>query len=92
MPTDYETSDPLQLLMVEWSQVGRWFWVFLAAGAVAMFALPSYPGLPVLLAAAGLGNALLRLGATVIITANEVRKELHGAARGSATEDQELRR
>lgn len=74
MTADYDATEPLQLLMEEWNQVGRWFWVFLAAAGVTM--LTGYPWVSLLLVAAGLGNALLRLGSTVIVAANELRKEL----------------
>lgn len=79
MSPDYDTSDPLQLLMAEWTQAGRWFWVFLGASALALLLLPRFPNLALLIAGAGFGQVLLRFGSTVIVATNELRKELRSA-------------
>ena len=56
---------------------------------LAAFALPAQPVVAVLLALAGVGNALLRLGSALIVAANEVRKELRAAERPGPGADQE---
>lgn len=78
MPTDFDTSDPLGLLMAEWAQVSTWFWVFLGAAAVAAGFLPSFT--PVV-AAAAVGLPILKLGHTVVIVGNELRKETQRPSR-----------
>ena len=51
--------------------------------AVVLFAYPGTPELALLVAGAGLGQALLKLGSVAIVIANEVRKELRTAPRSS---------
>ncbi len=73
MHDSYDTSDPLGLLMAEWSQVAIWFWsLLIAAGFLTWFQTP-YGGV---LAAAAVGFPLVKLGPTLVVTANELRKEL----------------
>ena len=73
MHDSYDTADPLGLLMAEWNQIAIWFWALLiAAGFLSWFQTP-YSGV---MAAAAVGIPLLKLGSTLVVTANELRKEL----------------
>ena len=73
MHDSYDTTDPLGMLMAEWSQVAIWFWALLiAAGLLTWFQTPY----GVVMAAAAVGFPLIKLGPTLLVTANELRKEL----------------
>lgn len=73
MHDSYDTSDPLGLLMAEWSQIAIWFWgLLITAGVLTWFQTPY----GTLMAAAAVGFPLTKLGPTLVVTANELRKEL----------------
>ncbi len=73
MHDSYDTSDPLGLLMTEWSQIAIWFWALLiATGILSWFQAPYVT----VMAAAAVGFPLTKLGPTLVVTANELRKEL----------------
>ena len=73
MHDSYDTSDPLGLLMAEWNQIAIWFWALLIAAVVLTWFQTPY-GLVV--AVAGVGFPIIKLGPTLVVVANELRKEL----------------
>ena len=76
MAKDFDADDPLQLLMQEWAHISTWFWCLLL-GATLCLGLVQDSGVNVLgwvLLASALGLPLLKLGPTLIILANELRK------------------
>ncbi len=76
MPPTHDSHDPLELLLHEWSQVSLLFWVLLTAGAIALATLGDShgPAVGVVLIAAAVGVPLLKLGPTLVIVGNEMRK------------------
>lgn len=89
MKADYETTDPLQLLMAEWKETNWWFFGLLATALFARVTIPTLPELSLLLAAFALGLVLLKLGTSLLVIANELRKELRGSRWSQSGEDQE---
>jgi len=87
MSGDFDGDDPLELLLREWQQVGFWLWTFLAVGAMALFVLPRVPNVGLLVFGAGLGQALLKLGHVLVVSANELRKELRAQRRPPVREE-----
>lgn len=73
MAPEYDSVDPLGLLMEEWGQVTTWFWIFVAAASLCAILLPLFV---VPMAAVAVGLPLTKLGHTIVIAANEIRKEL----------------
>jgi len=76
MVKDFDANDPLQLLMQEWAYISTWFWSLLL-GATICLGVVQDPGMKVLgwvLLVSALGLPLLKLGPTLIILANELRK------------------
>ena len=73
MKADYETSDPLQLLMAEWKETNWWFFGLLATALFARVTIPTLPELSLLLAAFALGLVLLKLGTCLLYTSPSPR-------------------
>ena len=73
MHDSYDTSDPLGLLMAEWSQIAIWFWALMISAVVLTWFNTSYGEV---VAIAAVGFPLIKLGPTLVVAANEVRKEL----------------
>jgi hypothetical protein len=76
MAKDIDSGDPLQLLMQEWAHISTWFWSLLLGAAICLGVVQD-PGMKMLgwvLLVSALGLPLLKLGPTLIILANELRK------------------
>ena len=76
--TKYDTEDPLGMLMQEWNQMQTLFWGLLVLGTV-MTGLSTRlgelgAGLGPSMLVAALGLPLIKLGPTVVIVGNELRK------------------
>ena len=88
MVKDFDADDPLQLLMQEWAHLSTWFWSLLL-GATLCLGVVQEPGLKVLgwvLLVSALGLPLLKLGPTLIILANELRKHSNGRDEGTQSD------
>ena len=70
--SDFDTSDPLGALMVEWRQTTTIFWYgMITAGALAF---SPFERVAWLVGLAVLGMPLLLLGQSLVIVGNELRK------------------
>ncbi|HIF41153.1 MAG TPA: hypothetical protein EYQ74_08645 [Planctomycetes bacterium] len=91
MAKDFEASDPLQLLMQEWAHISTWFWSLLLAAALCLGVVQD-PGIKTLgwvLLVSALGLPLLKLGPTLIILANELRKHTGKQAEDSQSDSED---
>ena len=91
MAKDFDADDPLQLLMQEWGHIATWFWSLLLGATLCLGVVqdPSMKTLGWVLLVSALGLPLLKLGPTLIISANEIRKHTnsHGADAQSDSDD-----
>ncbi len=75
----YDNTDPLGLLMTEWSLMTYSFWAMLIAGASALLLQDRIGAwsmsLGIVLVVAALGLPLLKCGQTLVIVGNELRKQ-----------------
>jgi hypothetical protein len=88
MVKDFDANDPLQLLMHEWVHISTWFWSLLL-GAALCLGIVQDPGMKMLgwiLLVSALGLPLLKLGPTLIILANELRKHTRSKGGGAPSD------
>ena len=88
MVKDFDANDPLQLLMHEWTHISTWFWSLLL-GAALCLGIVQDPGMKMLgwvLLVSALGLPLLKLGPTLIILANELRKHTRSNGGGAPSD------
>ena len=90
MAKDLDGHDPLELLMQEWALISTWFWLLLLGATACMFGPSHLPILGCALMAAALGLPLLKIGPTLVIVANELRKQAksHEASGPSDSEEE----
>ena len=89
MAKDLNGHDPLELLMQEWALISTWFWLLLLGATACLFGPSNVPMFGWALMAAALGLPLLKLGPTLIIVANELRKEASGHEARSPSNSEE---
>lgn len=76
--------------MQEWALISTWFWLLLLGATACLFGPSNVPLFGGALMAAALGLPLLKLGPTLVIVANELRKQAksHEASGPSDSEEE----